>query len=77
MLNAKEARESSEKMIARWKTNKWEYIESKIESEPGFSVEFDYLSNYELNDDDVIELEKLGYKVEKRYENGTSYIVSW
>ena len=77
MINAKEARESSEKRIARWKTNKWEYIESRIENESGFSVEFDYLSEYELNDGDVIELEKLGYKVEKRYANGTSYIVSW
>ena len=77
MITAKEAKKLTAESIADRKNNKWEYIERQIKTSPGYSTEFDYLSEYELNDDDVIELEKLGYEVVKRYENNTSYIVSW
>ena len=42
-----------------------------------YKVDFKNPNNFQLTGEDVSKLRELGYAVEKRYNNETSFIVSW
>lgn len=80
MINAKEALELTLNSIDDHENSKRKYIMGMIRSTATsrkYSIEFDYLSEYRPDDEDIIELKKLGFKIIERYKNGTSIIVSW
>lgn len=80
MITANEMLEITEKSIYEIEDNKWKYIETTIMSaaqKGDCEVEFSYVSDFQLNGNDVGKLRELGYDVEERYRNETSSIVSW
>jgi hypothetical protein len=80
MINAKEALELTLNSITEHEDSKRKYIMGMIKSTATsrkYSIEFDYMSEYRPDDEDVVELKKLGFKIIERYKNGTSIIVSW
>lgn len=80
MIDAKEMSEITKKSICDVEDNKWKYIEKTIKCAAqcgDCEVEFGYVNDYQLNDKDVGKLRELGYAVEERYKNETSFIVRW
>jgi len=77
MITAKEANGTARAVKDNAEFYKWKNIEDVIQktaAQGKYSVELDW--NYNINHEDVKELEKLGYSITKRYNNGT-IIVSW